>query len=202
MQASAQPGLDPTLARDPRTTRHPRTSRMVSAATCSARRVLPIPPGPLSVTSRASPSAVRTSETSRLRPMKRVNCWGSRPVHSSRAGRRSGLRTLTAPTNRYPRVGTVWIISAPLSNAFRIAEMLYARFASSTTASGQTAESSVSFSRRRPCRSTRQTSTSNALGVRATGCPSRRRRRSAGSNRKGPIRKSDRRRESWRPTHA
>ena len=47
-----------------------------SAATWSARRVLPVPPGPVSVSSRVASRSRRTSACSRSRPTKLVSCRG------------------------------------------------------------------------------------------------------------------------------
>ena len=47
-----------------------------SAAVCTASRVLPTPPTPVSVTIRTSPSAVATSSISSTRPTNDVSCCG------------------------------------------------------------------------------------------------------------------------------
>ena len=54
-----------------------------SAATCIARRVLPTPPTPVSVTSRDSSSAFATPATSSSRPTNDVNCTGKFPGNAS-----------------------------------------------------------------------------------------------------------------------
>ena len=61
-----------------------------SAATCSPSRVLPHPPTPVKVTSRADSSSARTSATSRCRPMN-ADSWagrlfGSAGLPSERSG--------------------------------------------------------------------------------------------------------------------
>ena len=79
-------------ANDARST-HPtptegRSSR--SAANSSASRVLPQPPGPVSVTRRACPSTARNWASSRSRPTKLVNATGSprgRPAPRQRRNR-------------------------------------------------------------------------------------------------------------------
>lgn len=51
-------------------------SAISSAATCSDSRVLPMPPMPTSVSSRALPSSAFSSPSSRSRPMNEVSCSG------------------------------------------------------------------------------------------------------------------------------
>ena len=63
-------------ARVRRTRRRPGTARATSAATCRPRRVLPLPPEPVSVSRRVLASSASTSAISFSRPMKLVNCWG------------------------------------------------------------------------------------------------------------------------------
>ena len=50
-----------------------------------ASRVLPIPPGPVSVTSRAAPTACRTRASSARRPTNSVSSPRRRPVEASKA---------------------------------------------------------------------------------------------------------------------
>ncbi len=52
-------------------------------ATCNASRVLPTPPAPVKVTSRASPSAAAVCSSSRARPMNELTCNGKLPVRSA-----------------------------------------------------------------------------------------------------------------------
>ena len=54
-----------------------------SAATCSASRDLPTPPGPVSVTSRSLVTSPASSFTSSVRPTKLVRCTGRLPGSSS-----------------------------------------------------------------------------------------------------------------------
>jgi hypothetical protein len=63
------------------------------AATCAASRVLPLPPGPASVTSRGPASNCRTWRTSVSRPTNPVSCTGRLfgTVSSERSGRGSGV---------------------------------------------------------------------------------------------------------------
>ena len=52
-------------------------------AACTASRVLPTPPGPVSVTTRASPSVAPVCSSSRSRPMNELTCTGRLPVRSA-----------------------------------------------------------------------------------------------------------------------
>ena len=67
---SAAQRRDRAAARAAPTRRRPGSSSAASAAACSASRVLPVPPGPVSVSSRTSsrPSSPRRSASSRSRP--------------------------------------------------------------------------------------------------------------------------------------
>ncbi len=72
-----------------------RRSPASSAATATARRLLPTPPGPRAVTSRSRPRAARSSATSAARPTKEVSGTGRprpgaarRPLPASRASSR------------------------------------------------------------------------------------------------------------------
>ena len=70
------------------------SSRM-SAASCSASRVLPMPPGPASVKSRCWPRSLRNSAMAPCLPTKELGCWGRLfGVESSeRSGGKSASRS-------------------------------------------------------------------------------------------------------------
>ena len=53
----------------------PGLAAMTSPATASDRRVLPVPPGPVSVSSRVRDSRATAAATS-SRPTNEVSCWG------------------------------------------------------------------------------------------------------------------------------
>ena len=76
----------------PRATGTPGCSRTPSAAataraTCPASRVLPTPPGPVTVTSRCSASRSATSRTGRGYPHARTITAGAATVQPDRTGR-------------------------------------------------------------------------------------------------------------------
>ena len=76
-----------------------------SAARRSARRVLPVPPVPVSVTSRLAPSSLRTASSSPSRPTNEVRssgrCPDGRPPAGPAPGR--GDQRRTASAGRCPR---------------------------------------------------------------------------------------------------
>ena len=85
---SAASASEPRLTNDT----PPGKSAAASAATCSARRVLPLPPGPASVNTRAPPPrrAPRIAATSASRPIRVVRGTGSGAAGASRGSPRGG----------------------------------------------------------------------------------------------------------------
>ena len=71
-----------------RTTPRRGSASMASAAACKARRVLPLPPGPVRVTRRVrAPAGAATAASSRSRPTKLVSCRGRLLGRASRVRR-------------------------------------------------------------------------------------------------------------------
>ena len=96
-------------------------SSTTSAAICSASRVLPIPPGPVSVTSRVSTrrSSCRPCSSSRSRPISAVGCAGRLFGRASSVF--SGGNSLGSPgtINWYSRSGLIRSLSrrSPMSRS-------------------------------------------------------------------------------------
>ena len=77
----------------PPATPRPGSASRASAAAWRARRVLPVPPGPVRVSRRWAPSRAATSPSSRSRPTKLVSCRGrlcGQRVQLRRAGKSPG----------------------------------------------------------------------------------------------------------------
>ena len=84
-----------------------RNSSASSKAACCASRVLPMPPGPVSVSNRFSRSSFSTSASSRSRPTSGVACAGrfeGAMVGSSRAG---SLRRMARSSARSSSPGSI-----------------------------------------------------------------------------------------------
>ena len=71
-----RPQLGRPRSRAPRTTRRRETGREAPPPTASARRVLPTPPDPVSVTSRSSMTSWPIAATSCSRPIRGESCTG------------------------------------------------------------------------------------------------------------------------------
>ncbi len=152
-------------------------SPATSAASCSDKRVLPVPPTLVRVTMREAARISFSSESSLSRPMKALSCAGRLSLRGGEATAAASAASIGS-VKRKPRPGTVATDRAP--RILRSVETCTCRLFSSTTSPGQTRSKSSSLVTTRSRWSMRAISTSKARAPNAAGRPSTSNCRSAG----------------------